>query len=557
MTTRRDFLTGSAASLASLASHPLGALEAGDPSRIALVVGIDRYAHAPLGNAANDARSMAELLRRAGFRVEAKTDASGESLTRAVKAFGEAIARPEVTLAVFYYAGHGVQVDWRNYLLPVDANVASAEDLKRQCLDLGVLLASLARSQGKEYVIVLDACRDNPFGKGWRPEQKGLSQFDAPAGSLIAFSTAPGSVASDGGGQHGLYTENLVRELAVKGTKIEDALKRVRLNVRLASQGAQIPWESTSLEGDVFIFPAQSQATPQDEERRFGEELAHWNVLKKSRNSGDWAAFVRDYPDGKFSEIAQARLNAMLASREKASKAGGANRGIIQIDAQHPVPASFGKSANPYSAGRYPLDRLFAVGDQATYQEVDAASGRARRTFTTRVTRVDADADRVEYNGGNLVTDVLGNPLKTPSVEYDAPVQVNPAELQVGKRWQARYHASKRGGEADIEMQFEVVARERVVVPAGTFDAFRIEGRGWPLGAGAAKAEKPRRSRRMDRVREIAQRRADAPMVVTVWDVPGLNFVVKRTTSTHHRNRSTTDEQIELVSLRQGFGRAG
>jgi hypothetical protein len=549
MTNRRHFLAGSAASIAAFASRPLSALDAGDPSRIALVIGNDRYALSPLGNAANDARSMAELLKSAGFRVDARTDASSESLSQAVSAFGEAIARPEVKLAIFYYAGHGVQVDWRNYLLPVDANIASSEDLKRQCLDLGVLLASLAKAQGKEYVIVLDACRDNPFGAKWRPEQKGLSQFDAPVGSLIAFSTAPGSVASDGGGQHGLYTENLVRELAVKGTRIEDALKRVRLSVRLASQGAQIPWESTSLEGDVFIFPQQVLATPQDDERRFEEELARWNALKGSRNSGDWAAFLRDYPDGKFSEIAQARLNAMLAMRERAGPRAGANRGIVQIDAQHPVPASMGKSANPYSAGTYALDRLFAVGDQATYQDLDP-DGRVRRAYTARVTHVDMSADRVEYNGGNVVTDLLGNPLRTPMVEYDAPVQVNPAELQVGKRWQARYHASKRGGEADVEMQFEIVARERVVVPAGEFDAFRIEGRGRQVGSGDA--DKAQRTRRRDRE---AARRADAPAIqVTVWDVPGLNFVVKRVMVTNHRNRPAGGEHIELVSLKQGGG---
>jgi hypothetical protein len=549
MTTRRHFLAGSAASLAALASRPLSALDAGDPSRIALVIGNDRYALSPLGNAANDARSMAELLKSAGFRVDARTDASSEALSQAVSAFGEAIARPEVKLAIFYYAGHGVQVDWRNYLLPVDANIASSEDLKRQCLDLGVLLASLGKAQGKEYVIVLDACRDNPFGTKWRPEQRGLSQFDAPVGSLIAFSTAPGSVASDGGGQHGLYTENLVRELAVKGTRIEDALKRVRLNVRLASQGAQIPWESTSLEGDVFIFPQQAQATAQDDERRFEEELARWNALKGSRNSGDWAAFLRDYPDGKFSEIAQARLNAMLAMRERAGTKAGTNRGIIQIDAQHAVPASMGKSANPYSAGTYALDRLFAVGDQATYQDLDP-DGRVRRTYTARVTRVDAGADRVEYNGGNVVSDLLGNPLRTPLVEYDAPVQVNPAELQVGKRWQARYHASKRGGEADVEMQFEIVARERVVVPAGEFDAFRIEGRGRQVGG--ADADKAQRFRRRDR--EGTRRTDSPPIQVTVWDVPGLNFVVKRVTVTQHRNRPAGNEHIELVSLKQGGG---
>ena len=513
---RRDFLARSAASLAVLASRPLSALAAPDSSRVALVVGNDRYARVPLGNAANDARAMADLLRDAGFGVDAQIDASGEAMRQSVAKFGEAIARPDVKLAFFYYAGHGVQVDWRNYLLPVDANVASADDLKRQCLDMGVLLAALAKAKGKEYV-VLDACRDNPLGAAWRPEQKGLSQFDAPAGSLIAFSTAPGNVASDGGGRHGLYTENLVRELAVKGARIEDALKRVRVNVRLASQGAQIPWESTSLEDDVYIYPPQGEATP-DPERRFAQELERWNGVKRSRNPEDWAAFVRDFPNGKFSEIAQSRLNQILKARERA-------RGNALVEK---------RGANPYSAGTYPLDRNFTVGDEATYREIDPDTGRVRRQYSTRVTAVDVESDRVEYNGGSVITDLLGNPIRTPRVEFDVPVQMNPAELQVGHRWQARYHLSRERREVDVEAEFVVAAREKVVVPAGEFDAFRIEGRGGPVD-------------------QRLRRRAvmEAPMQVTIWDVPGLNFVVKRLNVNRMRNRPAASELIELIRFNQ------
>ena len=158
-------------------------------------------------------------------------------------------------LAVFYYAGHGTQLDWRNYLVPVDANVASAKELGLRCLDLGVLLEELSKTRDKVFVLILDACRDKPLGTSFQPEQRGLSPFDAPAGTVLAFSTAPGAVASDGPGKHGLYTESLLRELSVRGVRIEDAFKRVRLNVRLASGGRQIPWESTSLESDVFLFP--------------------------------------------------------------------------------------------------------------------------------------------------------------------------------------------------------------------------------------------------------------------------------------------------------------
>src|SRR6185369_1578014 len=105
----------------------------------------------------------------------------------------------------------------------------------------------------KTLVVLLDACRNEPFGTKYVPEKRGLSQFDAPVGTLLAFATSPGSTASDGTGKNGLYTENLLKELAVRNARIEDALKRVRLAVRLGSRGQQIPWETTSLEGDVYL----------------------------------------------------------------------------------------------------------------------------------------------------------------------------------------------------------------------------------------------------------------------------------------------------------------
>lgn len=550
MTSRRSFLGGSAASLGLFAAGPLRALAAGDPSRVALVVGNDHYSQVPLGNAANDARAMARLLEAAGFRVDMRIDAGEATLAQAVNAFGQAIARPEVKLAFFYYAGHGVQVDWRNYLVPIDANVGSAADVKSRSLDLGTLLSALSRARDREYVIVLDACRDNPFGATWVPERKGLSQFDAPTNSLIAFSTAPGSVASDGAAGHGLYTENLVRELGVKGAKIEDALKRVRLNVRLASSGAQVPWESTSLEGDVFVFPAGT--APADPERHFEDELARWQKLKGSRHIEDWAAFVRDYPDGKFSEMAQARLAGMMAMREKmrsGSRSGSGNRGILEIGDGKPLPQFLRRPANPFSAGTYPLDRDFRVGDEATYAELDEG-GQRKRTFSQKVTRVDDESQRVEYNGGTLVTDLLGNVIKNRFAEYDVPVQVNPAELQVGKKWWARFHVSRKSGhEADIVMRLKVVARERVVVPAGEFDAFRIEGWGRPQLPGMGRGDGPEPKGPRERVPMGGRQLPGTHLVI--WEVPGLNFAVKQERTTRIAQRPPQTERLELVSLRQ------
>jgi hypothetical protein len=317
MTTRRLFLQTLAAIPPVLSMRRSWAAPA-DSSRIALVIGNGAYAGAPLVNPVNDARAMAILFEQAGFKVDSHLDGKRADMMAAIERFGAAIKRPETRQVVFYYAGHGAQLDWRNYLLPVDAEVNSADEIKQRCVDLGLLLGQLGAAKDRTFIIILDACRNNPFGSVFRPEQKGLSQFDAPVGSLLAYATAPGNTASDGGGKNGLYTENLLREFSQRGTRIEDALKRVRLNVRLASKGAQIPWETTSLESDFFLFSeGQKKLTDAELEKQVEEDLAEWLRIKSSKKSDDWVAYLRNFPNGRFAEIAQMRLARLLAETEK------------------------------------------------------------------------------------------------------------------------------------------------------------------------------------------------------------------------------------------------
>ena len=518
MVGRREFLGSAAAASALAGAGSWPAFAADDPSRVALVVGNDEYSRSPLLNAVNDARAVADLLRTAGFRVDLRTDTSRDTLTKSVEAFGAAIAQSQAKLAVFYYAGHGAQLDWRNYLVPVDANVTSAKELGARCFDLGVLLEELSKTRDKTFVLILDACRDKPLGTSFRPEQRGLSPFDAPAGTVLAFSTAPGAVASDGPGKHGLYTESLVREFSVRGVRIEDAFKRVRLNVRLASGGVQIPWESTSLESDVFLFPEAKKLSEAELERLFEQELAIWNRIKGSKDVKDWAAYLREYPNGKFSEIAQARLNALLPPPQVERPAlprpdtgavppapvAVAGR-PLELKAGMPVPDFYGASGNPYSAGIYPLGRKFTVGDEASYAVLDPFSKVRQGVDRLRVTKVDVDADRVEINNGGSVADLMGNFIKIGQVVFDAPAQVFPAELQLGRKWTARFRRKDNYGYSESDIDFQVLRREKVTVPAGTFDTFRIDGQG--VG---------RHSRGVSRLE------------VRVWVVPGLVFSVRR-----------------------------
>lgn len=530
MDSRRRFLRSSSVLAALLAGRPLTALATvvrGAPGRAALVIGNQRYRHNnPLKSAENDARAMAGLLEQAGFTVDLKVNSTREQMIRAIDEFGRTVAEPGVGVAFFYYAGHAAQLEWRNYLLPVDGDVESAADVRKECVDLGALLGRLAKAKGKTTLIVLDACRDDPFGTRFRPTGKGLSQYDAPPGSLLAFATAPGRVAVEvDGRKHGLYTEHLLRELAVRGVRVEDALKRVRLAVRLASRGAQVPWESTSLETDVYLFPA-AKLSAAEVERRLAEELALWTKVRTSQEVGAWVDFLRRFPDGKLAEHAQVHLTRLLAAREPrvvAQPAASEAKGV-RLGPGLPIPPQLRRPPSPNSAGTYPFQPTWTVGDEYVYQYLDLYSGVVQRTLKVVVKRVDVENDRVELADGSLL-DLAGNVLRGGGREYDVPIQLNPAELQVGRRWTVRFEQTGRHPGSG-EYRFRVLRRERIKVPAGDFDAFKIEGEGW-----------------FNR-RNSTPGNASGSIRHTRWVVPGLNFELRR-------ERLQFGDARVLVSARQ------
>ena len=282
--------------------------------RVALVIGNADYSFSPLTNPKNDAVGMADLLTQAGFQVSRNLNVDRVALKAAVEQFGKQLKSPSVKFAIFYYAGHGVQLDWRNYLIPVDAKVRSAEDVKAQSVDVSELLRFMDEAKDKSFLVILDACRDDPFGGSYKASNKGLSQFDGPVGSLLAYSTSPGNVAMDGTGNNGLYTSHLLRELSVRNAKLEDAFKRVRLNVRLESGGKQIPWESTSLEEDIYLFKSEAKKLSETEQETLIEkEVTAWRKIKTNTDPKALANFIREFPSGSTSELAQSRLNRLLA----------------------------------------------------------------------------------------------------------------------------------------------------------------------------------------------------------------------------------------------------
>jgi hypothetical protein len=526
MASRRRVLMRALASSMALPSAPLlaQANTTGPVTsrRVALVIGNERYLQNPLGNAANDARSMAALLTSAGFAVDMQIDATLAEMSAAVDRLGKAITSSDVETSLFYYAGHATQLEWHNYLLPVDGNVETSADIRKQCIDLGQLLRLLGRVKGKTALIILDSCRDDPFGSRFQPQQKGLSQYDAPPGTLLAFATAPGRTAAEIRGQtNGLYTTHLVRELSVKGVRIEDALKRVRLNVRVASRGKQIPWESTSLENDLYLFPSPARSAA-DLERELRDELENWNQIKSSKKLDEWVAYLRRFPNGRFAEAAQVRVRDLFVIAESENKAKPPVRSTaLRLGPNLRVPERLQGSGNPNSAGTYSFRPLWTVGDEFAFHEVDLYSNVVQRKYKISVKRVDTANERVEFGDGSLV-DLMGNVLREGTTQhYDSPIQINPAELQVGHKWSTRFQMSGSiTGAGDYT--YKITGREMIEIPAGKFSAFRIEGVGFI----------PARTRSSQRVD------------ITRWLVPGLNFAIRR------ENRQAGLANV-LVSARQ------
>ena len=256
---------------------------------LALVIGNGAYKNAPLANPVNDARDIMETLKDLDFEVIHKSDASQVEMEDAIRDFGRRLRDFEVGL--FYFAGHGIQVDGRNYLVPVDAKIESESDVKYESVDAGRILGKMEDAESDLNIVILDACRDNPFARSFRSQTYGLARMDAPKGSLIAYATAPGSVAADGTGRNGIYTKYLLKYMMEPGFPIEKVLKKVRIGVMEETGDKQVPWESSSLRGDfyfkqkrgIYITSSQTGAELKDGQRNPDEAIEQQGLIDKAR----------------------------------------------------------------------------------------------------------------------------------------------------------------------------------------------------------------------------------------------------------------------------------
>jgi hypothetical protein len=230
-----------------------------ESQRLALIIGNSDYATSPLKNPVNDARDMSKALKKLGFQVIYEEDATRRKMDDAVRSFYQKL-RNGGGVGLFYYAGHGMQVKGRNYLIPIGARIETESDVEHESIDIARILGKMEDAGNPVNIVILDACRDNPFAKSFRSARGGLARMDAPTGTIVAYATAPESVAADGNDQNGIYTKHLLKALIVPGLTIEQVFKTVRNSVINETDSRQIPWESTSLRGDFYFSPARKES---------------------------------------------------------------------------------------------------------------------------------------------------------------------------------------------------------------------------------------------------------------------------------------------------------
>ena len=228
-----------------------GVNEINTDKRLALVIGNSNYQVSPLANPANDANAMAQALRDSGFEVMQYTNLNKRALEDSLRTFGSKVSRGGV--ALFFFAGHGLQIKGVNYLVPIGANIQKDTDIEFEAVDAGRVMSELESAGSRLNIVILDACRNNPFARSTRSVSRGLAVMNAPSGTVVAYATGPGEVASDGDGKNGLYTQELLRNLREPNLKIEEVLKRTRISVKDKTNGQQVPWENTSLDGDFYF----------------------------------------------------------------------------------------------------------------------------------------------------------------------------------------------------------------------------------------------------------------------------------------------------------------
>jgi formylglycine-generating enzyme required for sulfatase activity len=333
------------ARLAAQAAQPV--IPPGTEKRVALVMGNARYADRPLRNPGNDSALMAGTLKALGFEVQVANDADRRGMLTALREF-ETRARG-ADVALFYFAGHGAQVGGANYLIPVGAGIRVENDVPDEAIDASSVLRRIEDSGVKVGLVVLDACRDNPYPGASRSTSRGLARMSAPTGSIVAYATAPGSTAEDGTGDNGTYTAALARHLATPGLDIKEVFDRTAQEVERVTNGKQRPREEVGLRGRfallevpgssggaVALASAAGAASAMPSAGATGvtpdpdAERTAWDLVVRRDSAAGYEAYLRAYPQGRFATAARVALETFRAPLASAATSAAGATGVVQ-----------------------------------------------------------------------------------------------------------------------------------------------------------------------------------------------------------------------------------
>ena len=330
-------------------------LIAATEKRIALVIGNSNYSSGPLKNPVNDATDMAAMLKKLGFTVILKKNATLEEMEESIEDFGNRLKRGGVGL--FFYAGHGVQAGGVNYLVPVGARINKESDVKYKAFDAGRILDEMANANNGLNIVILDACRDNPFSRSFRSATRGLAIIsNAPSGTFISYSTGANQVAGDGAGRNSPYTKALLENIDRPGLSLNDVFMKVRSSVK--KESGQIPWELSSLEGNFYFIPGSVDSKPaaaneldrenrqlKEEQRRLEAEKAELEQkLKNEENkrlaaphantreaSNDWVPFAGQWYGRWSNSVGESGDDSLVLKEDQSGNISGVWTGNVPV----------------------------------------------------------------------------------------------------------------------------------------------------------------------------------------------------------------------------------
>jgi uncharacterized caspase-like protein/lipoprotein NlpI len=346
--------------------------------RIALVVGVSNYEHAGyLPNTINDAKDMSEALKRMGFDVDTLLDPSRTILEAALRRYGDRSTGADVS--VFHYSGHALEAGGHNWILPATANINSERDLRFEAIDLDTILAQ-TDGAARVSIVFLDACRDNHLARRissvGRALTRGLARIDMTAGGvLVAFSTAPGQIALDGEGasKNSPFTAALLSHIETPGLEIKSLLARVTKDVVEETKGKQRPWQNSSLEGEFYFQPAQGGAAAPVAPSAVNLDVIFWESIKSSHDPKDFEAYLAQFQNGVFVELARNRLT-MLRKQAAAIPAQRQVSPPVAQDPPLPTPQKLTGAPQINDALRAQLVAAFVATNEAEKRARDYAA---------------------------------------------------------------------------------------------------------------------------------------------------------------------------------------